>query len=224
MKWSTKSILKNIFAAMLATAVILIPTPQIIFASETEETSVSQPDHTIGSWQEDENGTWFCLTDQSYPQNEWLCLKNIWYHFNQEGYLDTGWQWIDGSWYYLRADGSMITDWLFWKNQWYYLNESGAMKTGWFNPEGETDQNIRNWYYFNSQTGAMQKGWVFSEDSWYYLDGDGHPTIGMFQADGKSYCTNDFGELIFGNFSHGGREYTTDASGAVLSLPYSLES
>lgn len=121
-----------------------------------------------GTWIQDSIGWWFKKSDGSYPNNEWVLVKDKWYHFDGNGYMQVGWLNLNGVKYYLNPSGEMVSnDWSFQDGKWYYFDTSGAMQ---------------------------MNSWVKWKDNWYYLTTDGSMAINMATPDG--YHVNENGVWI----------------------------
>ncbi|MCI8577985.1 MAG: hypothetical protein HFG64_10850 [Lachnospiraceae bacterium] len=137
-------------------------------SSDGSSSSSSYAADTIsGSWQRDDRGWRFQLSNGSYAVNQWGRLKGVWYYFGADTYMMTGWLNLNGVWYYLNpAQGA----------------QEGKMKTGWF-----FDQAYGRWFYLNpaqgSQEGRMMTGWQQINSVWYYLNPVADGTGGAMLAD-----------------------------------------
>lgn len=136
-------------------------------------------DTISGSWQPDDRGWRFRLSDGSYAANQWGRLKGTWYYFGADTYMVTGWLNLNGVWYYLNPaqgaqEGQMKTGWIYDQayNLWFYLSpaagaQEGRMLTGWQQIGGV-------WYYLNPA--ADGTGGAMLADQWvgdYYVNADG---------------------------------------------------
>lgn len=124
-------------------------------------------DTISGSWQRDDRGWRFQLSNGSYAVNQWGRLKGVWYYFGADTYMMTGWLNLNGVWYYLNpAQGA----------------QEGQMKTGWI-----FDQSYGRWFYLSpaagSQEGRMLTGWQQIGGVWYYLNPAADGTGGAMLAD-----------------------------------------
>ncbi len=86
-----------------------------IQANAAEDTGV------VGSWQQDENGTWYQYTTGEIATGGWVQIDDGWYYFDDSGYILTD-QWIDR--YYVGSDGKMLTDTI--TPDGYYVDETGS--------------------------------------------------------------------------------------------------
>lgn len=78
-----------------------------------------------GTWQRNNTGWWYVLSDGSYVTYTWKEIDGNWYYFNADGYMLVGWQNINGNWYYLDLNsGKMLVDTT--TPDGYYVNSSGA--------------------------------------------------------------------------------------------------
>ena len=137
----------------------------------------------------------------------WQKVKNKWYHLDQNGIMNTGWYWDSGykKWFLLSSNGDMLTGWQKVSNKWYYMQPKkdntyveGAMRTGWF-----YDPGYKKWFLLSSN-GDMLTGWQTVNGKKYYL----WPT-----KDSKHVT----GEMVTGKQVIGGKTYTFDSKGALIS-------
>jgi len=98
-------------------------------SSSSSSTPTSRSITSNGSWQQDENGIWYC--------------------FDENGHMATGWRQSGGKWYWLDPlSGQMkVNEWIWYQDNWYYLGGDGAIYTGWLKVQDA-------WYYLSAEDGA----------------------------------------------------------------------
>lgn len=85
----------------------------------------SQNTQLKGTWQRNNTGWLYVLSDGSYVTYTWKEIDGNWYYFNADGYMLVGWQNINGNWYYLDLNsGKMLANTT--TPDGYYVNSSGA--------------------------------------------------------------------------------------------------
>lgn len=61
-------------------------------------------------WQQDQQGWWLHLKDNTWPVNAWVLVDGQWYCFDQGGYVRHGWILSGDKWYYCQENGAMLVN------------------------------------------------------------------------------------------------------------------
>ena len=214
------------------------PTPTPAPTPGTKPTPAPVP--TKNGWYWD-NGVWRYSKNGKLVTNDWLYSGGVWYfmdpdgkmmegfseialgrsddgwyyfsekHDGSYGHVMTGWQYLNGTWYYFNpkhngAFGRMVANaWLYDRGVWYFMGTDGKMYEGLTRIDlGRSDDGL---YYFSEKHdgtyGHVMTGWRTINGSRYYFD----PNHNGFY--GRAYAN--------GTYKIGGRSYTFDAGGKLVS-------
>ncbi|MBQ4333025.1 MAG: hypothetical protein IJC33_04545 [Clostridia bacterium] len=152
-------------------------------------------------------GDGYCVT------NKWVADSKGWCYLDDQGRMVTN-KWIKDSvgWCYVGGDGYCVTNkWVADSKGWCYLDSNGRMVTN------KWVQDSKGWCYVGGDGYCVTNQWVKDSKGWCYLDGDGRMVYSRWvDHGGKRYYINASGYMVTGKQTIGGKQYTFDASGALI--------
>lgn len=131
-----------------------------------------------------------------------------------------GWVFKDGYWYYYQNGTAATSQLCTIDGKEYYFNHQGKMVTESFYHYDPVKGNAG--YMVAESDGHVVRAnsqWYKASDGyWYYYKADGWLASNEFlDINGKTYFFRLYGQLCIGAFSVNGKDYVTDANGAIVS-------